>query len=96
MEKEEVMKMVYSLQRRIWNCGEIVWAESTLGGFGGGAGVVVVDFGTDWAMDESWSWRGQRSWLSLRSSWVKSLSAELTLPGRANHGCEAWRVTGRW
>jgi hypothetical protein len=56
--------------------------------------VVVVDFRTDWAMDESW--RGQRSWLSLRSSWVKSLSAELTLPGRANHGCEAWRVTGQW
>jgi hypothetical protein len=50
MEKEEVMKMVCSLQQRIYNCGGIVWAESTLAGLA----VVVVDFWTDWAMDESW------------------------------------------
>jgi hypothetical protein len=46
MEKEEVMKMVCNLQRRIRNCGGIVWAESTLVVL-----AVVVDFGTDWAGD---------------------------------------------
>jgi hypothetical protein len=83
------MKMVCNLQRRIRNCGGIMvelFGRNQLWWFWRWWLILGL---TGRAMDESW--RGQRSWLSLRSSWVKSLSAELTLPGRANHGCEAWR-----